>query len=27
VIPGGDYEIDDIAELTGIVDELMGGAG
>jgi len=24
---GADYEIDDIAELAGIVDELMGGAG
>ena len=23
---GADYEIDDIAELTGIIDELMGGA-
>ena len=27
VVSGADYEIEDIAELTGIVNELMGGAG
>jgi putative hydrolase of the HAD superfamily len=26
-VSGADYEIEDIAELTGIVNELMGGAG
>jgi putative hydrolase of the HAD superfamily len=26
-VSGADYEIDDIAELTGIVDKLMGGGG